>query len=699
MSRDSRAVKRYKVLAGGTVVVVFLLKASVYTSLCKTPPGPDAGETQTSNSPNYSQESEPVVAYDSRKDQTRKNTIRYLLVGPYAHQNGLTNGSEQETQSIEAESEVGLQNMQMRLTASCPMKGAVSLADLCISRARRVKCDEKKPACDRCSNFGRVCGGYPSTDDNPLPRDHPPVIRKLLSKPLQAAPSPISSAQVSTISPPPPLNHSPLSLPPGVAFQEERCYQYFCHFRDVTSLEFSSGFDPALWRSLVAQACDTFPIRTLVVATAALSIFVNGPLHQTSEQHLEYALQKYGEALKGIREMVAARRDSTRVALISALLIFCFESLHGDFGRAMTHIQSAIDMIIKQLSKLPQAHHFSRVGARDQHSNAPVDDDLLVAFMRLDQPSLALMSRQKGYPPLPAHRIFTMLFSAEHLDIPESFATISEARSYLEDIQWRILSNNHASDAISPMWDDSEAQSVLPDLAFIPWQLQQWFRSTDIVGTSSHLGYRLAQWHDAFHPMLNYALTPAGDSMFVPAIILHVQAMIADLTITGFALQSQTRVNSFSSTGSASVLEPQACSAIPGSLAPTVPNPDFFQLRSSSEHCSSGRSSPALVAENLTGYPTVHAILSFCRRLVSHPGFLRGFVFDTGVIPPLLKIVLLCPERMLRKEAIDILRSMAPRREGMWDSRVCAEAGEKCIAMEDSNQGLGVIDPFLIERT
>lgn len=431
-----------------------------------------------------------------------------------------------------------------------------------------------------------------------------------------------------------------------------------------------------------------------MVATAALSIFVKGPPQQTSELHLEYALQRYGEALKGIRETVTAGQDSTRVALISALLIFCFESLHGDLGRAITHIQSAIDMILKQLSTLPQQHYFPRVGSAGQQTNGPIDDELLVAFMRLDRPSLSLMSRKKGYPPLPAYRIFTLLFSAEQLEIPASFATISEARSCLEDIQWRILSNNDAPDAISALWDDSEAQSVSPDFESVPWQLKQWLEATDIVGSSSHLAYRLAQWHDAFQPMLNYAMSPAGESMFVPGAILHVQAMAVDLTLNGFASQSPShpRTDSFSSTRSSSMSERQSSfsMAVPSALA--VPDATLFQRRS-----SSGRSSPSLAAESSTPFPTVHAILNFCRRLMSHPSFLKGFVFDAGIIPHLLKIVLFCPDRILKQEAIDVLRSIAPRREGMWDSRVCADAGEKCIAMEDTDRRLDLIDPFLLE--
>ena len=510
---------------------------------------------------------------------------------------------------------------------------------------------------------------------------------------MQAAPSPtLSPAPGASFSPSPPINTITPPLPPGVTFQDERCYQYFCHFRDVTSFEFSSGFDPSLWRSLVLGACDNFAIRRLVVATSALSTFVRGPPQRTSELHLEYALQRYGEALKGIRETVATGQDSTRVALISALLIFCFESLHGDLGRAMTHIQSAIDLILKQLSALPQQHFSPRIGPTGQQSNAPIDDELLAAFMRLDRPSLALMSRQRGYPPLPANRIFALLFSAEQFELPASFATISEARSYLEDIHWRVISTNRPPDAISALWEDSETEPNFPDFESIPWQLKQWFHATDFAGSSSHIAYRLAQWHDAFQPMLDYASSPMGESMFVPATILHVQAMAVDLTINGFAPHSPShqRMDSFSSRSS-SLSEHQSSFSTAGPSALAVPE-TLLRRRSSSD-----RSSPSLATESPAPFPTIHAILTFCRRLMSYPGFLKGFVFDAGVIPPLLKIVLFCPDRALKHEAIDVLRSIAPRREGMWDSRVCADAGEKCIAMEDTTQGLDMIDPFLLE--
>lgn len=91
---------------------------------------------------------------------------------------------------------------------------------------------------------------------------------------------------------------------------------------------------------------------------------------------MQYVLQQYGKALKDIREAATARQDSTRDALISALLILCFESLHGDIGRAMDHIQSAIDMLIKQVAASIEKHWFSRLeSSRPQFDSPAIDED------------------------------------------------------------------------------------------------------------------------------------------------------------------------------------------------------------------------------------------------------------------------------------------------------------------------------------
>jgi hypothetical protein len=569
-------------------------------------------------------------------------------------------------------------------------------------RQRRVKCDETKPACLRCSNFGRVCGGYPSKEDTPPPKDpNPPVKRKLLSKAMQvtASPSPEPSYAVAFAPPAPqPVSSFPPPVPAGVLFQDETEYQYFCHFRDTTAIELASGFEPTLWSTFVFGACDNPSIRQLVVATAALSIAVKTPplrlWNPSNDHHHQYALQQYGQALKGIREMVAGGQDSTRIALISALLIFCLESLHGDLGRAVTHIQSAVEMIIKLLSNLPQPHYFSRLSSAGTQPGAPIENELLVAYMRLDRPSLALMARHKGSPAIEACQIFKLMFSAEHLEMPVRFATIAEARTYLEDISWRMLPNNTPPGSIPALRNEGDG-AAYPDFQWIPYQLKQWLELSDLPNVSKHLCHRLAQWHDAFSPLLNYALSPQGGSWFIPAVTMHIQALTRELVMTGFfPLSSSEPRSSFSSVRSSSFSNVHSeflgeSSSRAASLA--VPEVMYSLPRASSRRSSP---TPSFVEMNL--FPTVHACLQFSRQLAAHPRFSKGFVFDNGVIPCLAAISMMCPDRTLRREAVEVLRSMAPRREGLWDSRVCAEAGDKLLAREESQGSSEMIDPLLL---
>lgn len=544
-----------------------------------------------------------------------------------------------------------------------------------IARQRRVKCDETKPECLRCTNFGRKCAGYPSKEESPPVKEvNLPVPRRLLSKALMqgdSAPSPSRSPSPSP-SPmpfPPRVTRvtSPRSLmPPGVVFQDQKEYQYFCHFRDETSVEFATGFEPALWNTLVLQACDNASILQLTVATTALSLATKAPHSNTwdseKDAHHQYALQQYGEALKGIQRMVATGQDSTRIALISALLIFCFESLHRDFRQAIVQVQSAIDMIVKRISNNPRAFHFSRANALGIRRNAAIDGDLLTAFMRLDRPSLTLLSKRKENALKSTNRIFTLLFCEEHLEIPRGFASTAEARVYLEDIKWRVLTTTQPPKSVTSFWQEELEEENSPDFGIVPLQLKQWYEGAGVLNSSSNsdsssnLAIEFAHWHDAFSPLLNYATSPPGESMFLGAVTLHVQALAADLLVSG---------------SSGSTLSP-----------PT---------RSSSQSMPAG-SSPM----KSDRFPTVQAILTFSRQLVAHPKFIKGFVFDIGIIPSLTKVIMVCPDRDLKQEAIDVLRSMEPRREGVWDSTAVAQAGETSME-EDGRMDLDMIDPNLLE--
>ncbi|CAG8949082.1 hypothetical protein HYFRA_00002211 [Hymenoscyphus fraxineus] len=359
-------------------------------------------------------------------------------------------------------------------------------------------------------------------------------------------------------------------VPAGVIFQDEKEYHYFCHFHDITSFELSSGFDPSLWNVTVLEACDIHSVRQLVVATAALSVATG----KSAPDIREYALNKYGEALVGIREM----------------------SISAEFERAASHVHSAIEMIVDRISEAPQDFYFPGT----------------TALGIKDRPSLAILIGRTESQPV-VSRLFNLLFAEEHLEIPRGFATIAEARIYLQDISWRITNTSQPPESLGGTRNGEGASGLLE--------------------TASNLSFELAHWHDAFSPILNDAMSPLGKNLFISAVILHVQALSADLIASG----------RFSTTGPPYSLDDD---------------------------------------DDEEGFPAVHAIITLSRRLLSHPNFLKTFVFDLGIIPSLVSIWISCPVQQFKVEAIEVLESMQPRREGVWDSRNAASAGRTYLEQQ-----------------
>ena len=427
----------------------------------------------------------------------------------------------------------------------------------------------------------------------------------------------------------------PPPIPIGVIFEDEREYQYFCLFRDEIAFELSGGFDPSLWNVLILKACDNPSIKQLTIATAALSKATKAAEQNLwdpeKDLHHEYALQQYGRALKGIREMVALGQDSMRVALVSALLIFCFESMHGDMARGVVHVQSAVELIVKRLSTLPRPYRSSYFTAGNSDGPLPIDEDLVLAFMRLDGAAISGISRAGSAPPRSRSRLFELAFPPDLQNIPPGFATIEEARVYLEHIKWRALPNMRGSDETS-----------FDPHAFVPGDFKNWYAAHASVAPPPTIHSELEQWNESFSPLWAHSLSPVGDTTFIAATTLRIQALNTELI---------TR-RSF----------------------PTCPPPTFTD-----------------------SYPAVREILELSRRLVSHPKFQKKFVFDVGIMPSLSIIMFLCPDRALRRQAIDIMKMMVPRREGMWDTRLGVEAGEMCLEQEDRDAGMDMIDPRLFE--
>ncbi|KAF8858795.1 hypothetical protein BDZ45DRAFT_743006 [Acephala macrosclerotiorum] len=466
-------------------------------------------------------------------------------------------------------------------------------------KIRRVKCDERRPGCLRCEKFGRGCDGYEPQNAPSKPEKTSKPIAKIHSLlPVALAPA-ISLSRVQIT----------------VQCQDEQEEQYLRFFHAETAGALSGGFDNSLWNSIVPQACNEEPcIRHIAVALAALDKSCRAKSMKcpllTSEEHRQYALQKYSTAIQEVREVLRDRRDSLRTVLIASLLIFCFESFHGDIRLALTNVHMAVELMYAWLSD------FNGVAIGPaRFSPAPhiIEDDLVSAYTRMDVHLLSWIDA-----PLPSRGKILSFLSTEAFDLPQSFSTLTEAKTdfdrvtnhvfqYLGSVQQIKAQSSIGSSALSEASENSTTEK--------PMVLRE-----------------LCQWMKALDPLLKRARTYDTHQDYVGATILRVHAVTVEICIRAALFESH--------------------------------NPHAYDIF----------------------LPEFCEIVALCGALVNHPRFVKSFVFNVGFVPSLFILVTKCRDKILRQEAIDVLKAAHPRREGVWDCLMVARIGEELIKSEEEEK-------------
>ena len=183
---------------------------------------------------------------------------------------------------------------------------------------RRVKCDEAKPNCHRCTSTGRKCDGYESPDQTS-------------SRSSSATPNPETAVSVVPTRPKVPISRlikGPILTIEGDE-QERRIFHFF---RERTIPGLCGFFGSDIWERLVLQT--TFQEPALRHAVFAL-----GSLHERFEKgdttvfasNLDtvqggLALRNYTQAIGHvIKRSTSKDSRSLDVCLIACILFACFE--------------------------------------------------------------------------------------------------------------------------------------------------------------------------------------------------------------------------------------------------------------------------------------------------------------------------------------------------------------------------------------
>ncbi|KAH8648626.1 hypothetical protein BX600DRAFT_555084 [Xylariales sp. PMI_506] len=185
-------------------------------------------------------------------------------------------------------------------------KGSRKVRTGCFTcRIRRVKCDEAKPHCDRCTKTGRHCDGYPpkkGENSVPLP------LKRLLPS-FQQAP------------------------------RETRALKFF-HTRAARSL--SGPYDGYFWTSLVMQLCHSEPVvRHAVIAISTLYEDFSCKGRQLSRlQTNEFALSHYNSAVRKLRDV-----QYEPLVLLACLLFVCIEVIQDNRAQAILHSRHGLTIL------------------------------------------------------------------------------------------------------------------------------------------------------------------------------------------------------------------------------------------------------------------------------------------------------------------------------------------------------------------
>lgn len=269
------------------------------------------------------------------------------------------------------------------------------------SRIRRVKCDETKPACTRCTSTGRKCEGYPALTPSPPSRDS----RSPAAQSPDLALATLRSLSVYRVS---------SEIPGDNA--ERRSFYYL---RERAVYDISGYFESEFWDRLVLQIGHTEPsVRHALLALSSLCETYESQdlMDDHSQFRLQFALQHYNKAVRLVAEYLSTLQPRLDVILTSCLVFAWLEIMRNDFDAGLRHLNSGLRILddFQQPNKSP--------ALRSQR----VDVSLIYLFSRL-KTQATVYRRQTSESVPEGHEEIRKA-------VPASFSSIEQARNSLHTL-------------------------------------------------------------------------------------------------------------------------------------------------------------------------------------------------------------------------------------------------------------------------
>ncbi|MCJ1419896.1 hypothetical protein MMC32_006252 [Xylographa parallela] len=360
-------------------------------------------------------------------------------------------------------------------------------------RTRRVKCDETKPACYKCQEYGSFC-------EYQLPR------------PYVAAPIPQDRGRDLV-----PIRSRPLQLiasPSDPFLYNEVEGRYYRLFHEKLAFDLSGYFEAPFWTRLIPQQCHHEPaIKDAIFALSALyksAISSKTTTVNLNDEHVEFALVKQSHAISSLRKTLSGGQPQMRLALVGSLLFSCFESFHGNWETATQQVYSGLN-ILKRLSEDERRN--ATIGLAD------IGLEVDLTFRRLEMQILSFLAMN----PMLEHPFNDMNVEEIKLDMPSQFTSFNEAFTAATNLAVSILRHSRAS---ARCGDDSGSRDLIE-------QQQQCLQG------------QMDQWNKAYEPVfLKVCQNPVGRE-YLGALQLRICMWKCEIMIATSMFNTEVVFNSF----------------------------------------------------------------------------------------------------------------------------------------------------------
>ncbi|KIH88406.1 hypothetical protein SPBR_06521 [Sporothrix brasiliensis 5110] len=512
---------------------------------------------------------------------------------------------------------------------------------------------------------------------------------------------------------------------------------YFQLFRMQTASELSGFFDDVFWSRLVLVECHSeAAIRHAVVALGALYKTLEATTespptspadtdvdrNDNARVHWQVALRQYSDACHELRIIDNDDERAQRTRLMASVLLACFDSFIGHHRHAIIQIQTGLGLLHRL--RVERRTSLTDAGTASSTASEPVENELTQMFTRL---AIQAKSYDMAFH-FPQPYVVQLLSPGSTTSntlrntsdttsgntmtpspaTPGNTETSAAGASASSDTapsppstgSPTASSNANTAEAALPT---STHQKAIPDqFASLREARQSWdmllehiFRYMEMMlqyakgppnllpaSMKSHgalFMMYMESWSNAFEPLLISRSHPGVSSQEKAAI-----AVLKMFQVMGVILYVMT----FSDSEMMFDAYQQQFQKIVDLASEVVGDEE---RRAASNRCPD----PTRCVHH---YHTTHpqdpnsagpgssGDYDACHGFYFHTSHIKAsFSADLGIVPPLYVVATKSRDRVLRRQAIQLLRSSA-RREGMWDSELAARIAMWVVNIEEEGE-------------